>query len=386
MPVCRLEIINIWKMIFLNWHKLFTIVLSAIMMIILVQSSRGEDINIVDIYSDINSADVTLHADKYYTGIIINADLVFEGKVLASRHLIIKEISPGMLVTKVISWNITDPPDGLYRTTFTLFVNGIARDTKEYTFSRGWGWQASPNLYIKDIMPDSSGVSAILAPFIPQSGSDEKLVLTDVEYMLVDGDTVIYRTTDRRISVEQAITVSKNWNVRLLNNHPYSARVKVRISAPENNVIAGSRDFIAMEDAHITELYRDETGASITILGSSQVPFKGNIEFTVSENRTVIEDILEPSPILMSGDDKTVEVIWKNRLPPGIYELSVRVMGDDGSIIDRKDTIIEAKKSTDQGNITTPVPTRVPGFTIISTVISLIIFYLFSRWKDSRKG
>jgi hypothetical protein len=360
-------------------------VLAAIMIIIFVQSSRGADINIVDIYSDINSADMTLQSDKYYTGITINADLVFEGKVLASRHLTIDEISPNMPTTKVLSWNITDAPDGLYRTTLTLFVNGNAIETKYYNFSHGWGWQASPNLYIKDIMPDSSGVSVILAPFIPQSGSDEKPVLTDVEYILVDGSTVIYRTTDRRISVEQATTLSKNWNIRLLNNHAYSARVKVRISAQEDNVIAGSRDFTAMEDAHITELYRDETGASITILGSSQVPFIGNIEFTVSENGQVIEDIREPSPILMSGDDKTIEIVWKNRLPPGIYELSVSVMDNDGFVIDRKDTIIEAKKSTDQGNFTTPVPTQSPDFTIVSTVALLMVLYLFSRWKGSRK-
>ena len=369
----------------MNNRKLFSIVLSAIMIIILVQSSRGEDINIVDMYSDINSADMTFQSDKYYTGITINADLVFEGKILASRHLIIEAISPNMLTTKVISWNITDTPEGLYRTTLTLFVNGNAIETRYYNFSHGWGWQATPNLYIKDIMPDSSGISVILAPFIPQSGSDEKLVLTDVEYMLVDRDTVIYRTTDRRISVEQATTLSKNWNVRLLNNHAYSARVKVRISAPEDNVIAESRDFISMEDAHITELYRDETGASITLLGSSQVPFKGIIEFIVSENGTVIEDIREPTPILMSEDDKTIEVIWKNRLPPGIYELSVRVKDNDGFVTDRKDTIIEAKKSTDQGNFTTPVPTKSPDFTINSTIVPLTVFYLFSRWKSRRK-
>lgn len=137
---------------------------------------------------------------------------------------------------------------------------------------------------------------------------------------------------------------------------------------------------------YVAELYRDETGASITLLGSSQVPFKGNIEFIVSKNGTIIENIREPSPILMSGDDKTIEVTWKNRLPQGIYELSVRVTGEDGFVIDRKDTIIEAKKSAGESNFTTPAPTRAPGFTIISTVASLMVFYLFSRLKDRRNG
>lgn len=364
-------------------QHLFIIILSAII-IISVRSSGAEDVTIVDIYSDINSADITLQSDKYYKGITINADLLFEGKILESRHFIIDEISPNMLATRVISWNTTYPPNGLYQTAFTLFMNDKAIETKYNNFSYGWGWQASPSLYIKDIMSDSSGISVILAPFIPLSGTDEKLVLADVEYMLVEGDTVIYRTTDRRISVEQATTLSRNWNVRLLNNHAYSARVKVRISPQKDNVIAESRHFIAVEDAHITELYRDETGASITLLGSSQVPFKGIIEFTVSENGTVIEDIPEPSPILMTGDDKTIEVVWKNRLHTGIYELSVRVKDSDGFVIDRKDTIIEVKKGTDQGNFTTPVPTQSPDFTFYLTMVTLKVCYLFSRWKCRR--
>lgn len=384
MPLYRLEKFNICEGVCLNKHRLFIMVLSSILLIILIQSSRGENVNMIDIYSDINSADVTLRSYKYYTGITINADLLLDGKVLASRHIVVEEIFPDILTTKIISWNITDPPNGIYQTRFTLFMNSTALDTKQYTFSQGWGWKASPGLYIKDILPDSNGISVILAPFIPQTGSDQKLVLTDVEYMLVDGDTVIYRTTDRRVSVEQATTISRKWNVRLINNHPYSGRVKVRFSAQEDNIIAESREFVAVEDVRITELYRDETGASITILGSSQVPFAGYIEFVVSKNNTVIENIRKPSPVLMSGDDETVEVIWKNRLSYGIYNMSVKVTGEDGYVIDRKDTIIEAKKGKDQGIVNTSVPAQAPGFTLFPATTQFILFYLFSRWKYNR--
>ncbi len=117
-------------------------------------------------------------------------------------------------------------------------------------------------------------MSVILAPLIPQSGTEQRPVLADVEYMLVDRDTVIYRTTDRRVTVIQPTSLSKDWNVFLENNHQYSTRLKIRVSPPEEAVIAMSINFTAMDDARITELYRDETGASATIMGLSQVPFE----------------------------------------------------------------------------------------------------------------
>ncbi|MHC1574465.1 MAG: hypothetical protein ACXQTY_01485 [Candidatus Methanogasteraceae archaeon] len=50
-------------------------------------------------------------------------------------------------------------------------------------------------------------------------------------------------------------------------------------------------DFTAIDDARIAELYRDETGASVTVKGHSQVPFAGDIVFTVSKDHEVIEEI-----------------------------------------------------------------------------------------------
>jgi len=368
----------------LHKHSLLITAFTAMLIITLVQTAYAEDIHIVDVYSDIDSADMTLRSNEYLTGIIMDADLIFEGKVLSSRHLKFEEIFPNTYATKVVSWDITNPRDGLYRTRITLSVNGSVLETSYYNFSHGWGWEAVPGLSIKDIISDSRGVSIILTPFVPQSGSEQKPVLTDVEYMLVDGDTVIFRTTDRRIAVAQATILSKDWNVRLENNHKYSARVKARITSPEDAVIARSSDFTAMDDARITELYRDETGASATILGLSQVPFRGSILFIVSKNGQIIEDIREPSPVLMSGDDETIEVTWKSRLPPGIYELSVRIAGNDGDVLNMRDTIIEAKKSRSDSDLVTPAPAQTPGFTFYSIAISLMSIYLLTRWVVRR--
>jgi hypothetical protein len=353
-----------------------------------IQSASAVDISIVDVYSDIDSTDITIHSGGHHTNITLDADLIFSGKVLESRHSIIEEIPPNTDITKVFSWDLTNPLDGFYHTKITLSANGAILDTNYYNFSYGWGVQATPKIFIKDINSDSRGVSIILTPYVPRFSSEQEPVLTDVEFMLVDGDTVIYRTTERRVAVVQATTLSNNWNVRLENNHNYSTRVKVRISsprdvvlAPKDAVIAQSEEFTAMDDARITELYRDETGASATILGLSQVPLNGSIVFTVLKDGDIIEETREKSPILLYRDDdndESIEVTWNNRLPPGVYELSVKIVGNDGDVLDRRDTIIEAKQHRYNKEPPLPTPTKTPGFNISSTVLSLIILYLLS--------
>ena len=365
----------------MNRHKLFIIpfllMFPAILSSAAAQTASTEDIGIIDLYSNIDSADVTLHSRAHHTNITIDAELMLEDEVLRREQFKIDETLPDTGITKVASWDIKSPEDGFYITRMTLSMDGSVLDTKYYNFS--YGSPALPRVFIKDIIPDSSGVSVILSPYRTQFGT--QAVLTDVEYMLVDGDTVIYRTTDRRVSVVQATPLSKNWNVRLLNNHQYSARVKIRIPSAKSRdtVIARSVDFTAEDDARITELYRDETGSSATVLGLSQVPFTGEIVFTVSRDGDTIEDIREKSPVLMSDDDETTEVIWDSRLEAGTYELSVKVVGNDGDLVDRWDTIIEAEESRYVNVSATPTPKKTPGFNIYQVAFAIMAIYLFRK-------
>ncbi|MCL7416206.1 MAG: hypothetical protein M8349_09165, partial [ANME-2 cluster archaeon] len=248
-------------------HKPLTLLFLIILACIFIPQTLADDITIVDVYSDIDSADITLHSGRKYTDITIDIELIFDTKVIATRQFSIEEVAADTDITKISSWDIKNPKEGFYRTRMTLSMDGSVLDTKYYNFS--YGWQAIPGVSIKDILPDSSGISIIVAPYTTTTGS--KPVLADVEYMLVDGNTVIYRTMDSRVTVVQATPLSKDWNVLLENNHDYSTRVKVRISSPRDAVIAQSEDFTAKDDARITELYRDETGASATVLGYSQV-------------------------------------------------------------------------------------------------------------------
>lgn len=356
--------------------------LMAVLILMSVHSANAEDINIVDVYSDIDSTDITIHSGEHYADITLKAELTFKGNILESKQFHIEEISSDTDITKIAFWEIPNPKEGFYRTIMTMSMDGSVLETKYSNFS--YGWQAMPGVSIKDVVPDSSGISIILAPYTTTTGS--KPVLADVEYMLVDGDTVIYRTTDNRVTVEQATPLSKDWNVLLENNHDYSTRVKARISSPKDAVIAQSEDFTSKDDVRITELYRDETGASATVEGYSQVPFDGYVVFTVTKDDTIIEEVREKSPILTNDDDETIEIIWTRKLAAGIYGLSVEVIGNDGDILDEWDTVIESDYDISADATPEPTPTETPGFGIVSATFALVSLFILSGRMDRRNG
>lgn len=49
--------------------------------------------------------------------------------------------------------------------------------------------------------------------------------------------------------------------------------------------------------------------------------------------------------MLLTDDDETVEVAWKERLPRGVYRLEIELAGKGGDVIERRETIIESDLS-----------------------------------------
>ena len=370
----------------MNRQKRFTttsllvfLMFSAILSSAAAQTAGTADIEIVDLYSNIDSADVTLHSEVHLTDITIDAELIFEDEVLRRERFVIDEAPHDIEITKVVYWDLANPDDGYYIARMTLTVAGSVQEVRHYNFSHGI--TEFPRVYLKYAIPDSRGVSIILSP---KTQFGTQAVLTDVLYMLVDGDAVICRIYDPRVDVMQATPLSENWNVRLENNHQYTARVKIKVPSQGQgeSIIVGSADFTAKDDARITELYRDETGASATVKGHSQVPFAGDIVFTVSKDNEVIEKIKTASPVLMSDDDETIEVIWGNKLPAGVYELSVNLIGNDGDVVDILETVIEAEDSGYNVSATSATsPEETPGFNVYGAALVIMAIYLFRKGR-----
>ncbi|HIH75651.1 MAG TPA: hypothetical protein HA306_11115, partial [Methanosarcina sp.] len=80
-------------------------------------------------------------------------------------------------------------------------------------------------------------------------------------------------------------------------------------------------------------------------------------------------------------DDETVEVAWKERLTEGVYRLEIELLGNDGDVVERRETIIESdlspmnasNASRGTGNETPEEKggNGIPGFSIVTGVAGI---------------
>nr|WP_321497393.1 hypothetical protein [uncultured Methanolobus sp.] len=343
-------------------------------------SSNEFDVTVTDIYSDLETCDITIHSSETVNGLKIDMVLEHSGDVLDSKSLTIDSITPDSDITKAFRWNTNDKGDGKYTVTSTISEDGCKIYETTYSFVNGR--QTIPRITVDDLVPNSQGFSVMITPI--------EAVLVDIEYMLMDGSDVIYAGTEKKISVSTVpLEVSKDWNVLLENNKDYSARVKVKLYSPSVTYIALTEDFTAHDDVFISDTYEDDIGASATIDGISQVPFKGSVRFTVDQvvgnDRTEIISVVERSPVILNGDDETVETIWNERLTTGEYELLIEVIGNDGDILDVEEKIIESDyelpvNTTGAGD--TQETEQSPGFTFIFATIFIAVSAIMTRQKQ----
>lgn len=166
--------------------------------------------------------------------------------------------------------------------------------------------------------------------------------------------------------------------VVLENGKEYTGRVKI-VELNHGQTRAFMNAFIAKDDASITETYQDETGASATVLGNSRVPFQGSLKFLLSQNGTALASVETKTPVLLTGDDETVEISWNKTLNPGLYHLSILLLGKEGEVKDLEESIIEAKPLPKSANVTLAEgQKRSPGAGA-ACVICLVLASLLKR-------
>lgn len=337
-------------------------------------------IGVTDFYSDIESGDLTVYSATELQELQLELSLEHEGEILDEQTLDIGRVAPGSNAIKVFEWDTDNKDDGRYTVDVRILKGDCMLYTNTYSFVNGR--QVIPRVKIDDLIANSEGLSLMITPVQP--------VLIDVTYMLVDGSDVIYMDEQERIALNTLpLELSEQWNTLLENNREYRGRVKIKLYSPSDNM-AAMQEFIAKDDVFISDTYQDEIGASATIEGISQVPFEGSVRFTVMKNdgsRDIVETVVQKSPILLSGDDETVEAIWEERLPEGIYKLNIEVIGNDGNLLDVKETIIEAeapRNVTNTTNDTESSANQSPGFlgihTIIILVAAIFVVRLKKRW------
>ncbi|SES63716.1 hypothetical protein SAMN04488587_0233 [Methanococcoides vulcani] len=348
----------------------------------LASANTGNDadtmIEIEEIYSSIDSCDIALSSSSTLEDLILEVQLVREDRIIDSATIPVDSISVNSRVIKIIQWETKTAEDGAYEVRVQVLNDEKELSSTEYEFVHGR--QVIPEVVIEGTIANSEGVTAVIRPV--------DATLVDIEYMLVDGFDVIYIAKDEKVSVHTTpLTVHKRWNTLLLNNKEYTGLVKVRPSN-EKTAIVVTDAFISRDDAKITDVYKDEIGASATIAGNSQVPFDGYVQFTVYDENgeNVVESAIMRSPILLTDDDETVEAIWENRLQEGKYKLVIEIIGNDGDGLDIQETIIDVEESV---TISNDVPEEaeednsIPSFLITQAAFVLATVAFVLRRRDA---
>ena len=304
---------------------------------------------IAELYSDLESFDVTVYSEVPDEDLTLETSLVRTEsnteEVLVKKVFSVDEVPANTRVIKVGFWDVKGAEDGSYLLKARLLRDKELLSEAEYKFV--YGRRSIPRVRVNDLVPNSEGISVVISPNEP--------VLFDIEYMLVDGSDVVYTTRSEKVALTGSPEAfSAAWGTLLENSREYLGRVKIQVYSPRREFIAATESFTAKDDAEITDIYEDETGASATVFGRSQVPFEGNLAFTVyelgenadSETARPFDSARERVPVLLTDDDETVEVAWKERLPRGVYRLEIELTGKDGDLIERRETIIESDMSS----------------------------------------
>lgn len=351
---------------------------------------------IIEIYSDIESFDVAFYSGQSEEDLTLEVSLVRPRGTGREEVVAEQEFSAGSLpadtrVTKVGFWDVRNAERGAYALKARLLDQGQVVSESEYGFV--YGSNSALRLQVSDLVPNSEGINVVLSPNQPS--------LFDIEYTLVDGHDVIYKSRTEKASLTSAPEAfSASWGSLLENNKEYVGRVKIQVYSPNRGIIASKEHFTAMDDAEITDIYEDETGASATVLGRSQVPFQGNLVFSVYEvqgtsglsSSVFVESARERVPVLLNDDDETVEVAWRERLTEGVYRLEIELIGNDGDVIERRETIIESDLSPANtsnagqgtGNETSAESdgNGIPGFSVIAGIAGiLVVFAVFKKMR-----
>ncbi len=324
-------------------------------------SPAAAQVEIIDFFSDFTSSDVTINSTQDFAGKAV-FELSYSGNIVESHEVPI-DIKAGGSIKKVILWE-NKPQHDYYTAKMSIF-NG-PRILSNTSYQVSYGTVSLPGFHVVDFSPTNTDVKLLLRPFNPGS--------VDIKIELLDNNDIIYTKINDNVYLTTIQEFSMMWPFLLERNKKYTVRAKIYThrlyAAPLVNTYVSF--FTASDDVEILpgDVEVDEYGASVTILGKSQVPFDGSIIVNARNRATgdirTYRQALEE--ILVSGKEDTAGVVWKG-LAPGTYDVEILAVNKENMVIDKYETVVRIPEQTAPA-ATTPV--KSPGFAAIISIIILI--------------
>lgn len=305
---------------------------------------RQQDAVILDFFSDHELADATVRFEQP----LENASLVFTlssgKKLLKSETFLLGPVEKGQEVTKVLFWG-TEEDFGKDRNSYIaqLFVKNDSGNRAYRELSFSYRNPILSKLKLVDFSADSEKASVLMTLTSPASfGSIQtpEPGVIDLDLKLLSGTEITYSEKQMNIPVTNIYYNASYWPFLLEKDKNYTALLKVHSHSPDVTT-AFKSSFKAEEKVEIVDrdIDVDEYGASVTIVGKSQVPFDGLVRVILTPKEGKTQVFEETTDILTAGKEDTVGIIWQG-VTKGDYNVKIYLLNSEGKILDSYETVL----------------------------------------------
>lgn len=344
-------------------------ILGLVILFIIIQSAAAESpVEIISIFSDENSMDVTLQSHTSVTGGRILFKLMHKTDTIETQTVDFDMVANSSL-TRVIMWN-SRPEFETYEARAFVYVGDTPAVEAVYPFS--YGFVVLPRFQVADISADSSGVNLVLKP------RSSNPAVSDFTFQLIRNGDIVYSENKDNIPVLQPALLSITWPVLLDDHTRYIVRVKAYSHTPDI-ISSYTTMFNASQQVEIDDMdvEVDDFGASVTLLGKSQVPFEGIVDVVLQKDGNTQLFSGKPDILTLNRDD-TVGIVWDD-LEPGNYHVFIYARTLDGEILDRYETVLSIPEPLRPNSAS--VPTQTPGFGVLISIFSFLVLALLAGKK-----
>ncbi|MGB9938559.1 hypothetical protein [Methanosarcina sp.] len=308
------------------------------------QEERQEDAVIADFFSDHALSDATVRFEQPLENISLVFTLSSGNKLLKSETFFLGPVERGKEVTKVLFWGIEEDfgkDRDSYKAQVSVENGSLNLDSREVSFS--YRNPTLSKLKLVDFSADSEKASVLMSLTSPTGFGSVQLPepgVVDLDLKLLSGTKVVYSEKQKNIPVTNTYYNASYWPFLLEKDKNYTALLKVHSHSPDITTAYRS-DFKAEEDIEILDhdVDVDEYGASVTVIGKSQVPFDGFVRVVLTPEEGEVQVFEETADILTAGKEDTVGIIWQG-VPKGDYNVKIYVLNLEGEILDSHETVL----------------------------------------------
>ena len=334
-------------------------------------------VSITDFFSDQNLSDATVRFEQPLENVSLVFTLSSENKILKSETFLLGHVEKGQEITKVLFWGLKED-FGKDRESYKaqLFVKNGSEILDSRNISFSYRSPILSKLKLIDFSADSEKASALITLASStnlRSMQVPEPSVVDLDLKLLSGTQVVYSEIQEDIPVKDAYYKPIYWPLLLGKNRNYTALLEVHSHSPAITTVYRS-DFRAEEKVEIVDkdIRVGEYGASVTVIGKSQVPFDGTIKVVLTPEEGEVKVFEETADILTAGREDTLGIVWQG-IPKGDYNVKIYVLNLEGEVLDSHETVLRVTEPVTE----TSQAEKSPGFDFVVTFgifLSLSIF------------